>query len=109
LLGRQMAELAPPQLLAGALGSLVGFVFPGEQGAEFLLQEFRLAPLQLVQCVEPPHEEQIADLLDRGERIGDPAGPELVPELVNIGANRWCQHPVTLTTVPGPTWPRGHD
>ena len=31
---------------------------------------------------------EVGDLLNRGQRIGDPAGPEPVPEGIHLGANR---------------------
>jgi hypothetical protein len=37
----------------------------------------------LIQLVEALHEQHLGDLLDGGERIGDAAGPEFVPELVD--------------------------
>src|SRR5207247_8416794 len=107
LLGRQMAKLAPAQVLTRVLGSLPGLVFPSEQRVEFLLQELGVAALFLVERIQPAHEQEVADLLNRGEGIGDSSGPELVPELVHLRTDRWRQHSVTLPTVLEPIWLRG--
>jgi len=53
-----------------------------ESGKIFLPCPFRISLLFLVDLVEPLHEEQIGDLLNGCERIGDAASPELVPELI---------------------------
>jgi hypothetical protein len=37
-----------------------------------------------VQVVQPAQEEQVGDLLDHLERVGDAAGPEGVPDLVDL-------------------------
>jgi hypothetical protein len=39
-----------------------------------------------LQVVEPAQKEQVGDLLDDFERIGDPAGPEGVPDAVDLAA-----------------------
>ena len=40
--------------------------------------------LLLVEVVQPFHEQEVGDLFDRRERIGDPATPEFVPELADL-------------------------
>jgi len=47
-----------------------------------------------VQVIQPAQEEQVGDLLDDFERVGDAAGPEGVPDLVDLaldgaGDHRW--------------------
>jgi hypothetical protein len=37
-----------------------------------------------VQIVQPPQKQQIGDLLDDFERVGDPPGPEGVPDAVDL-------------------------
>ncbi len=108
LLGLHALELAPAQ---GALvdfmhlginlafvGLFLGVVFPCfsavfrryplpfEFGGVGLAGKFGIGLLFLVQLVETLHEQQIGDLLDGGERVGDAAGPELVPELVDLAS-----------------------
>src|SRR6266545_313199 len=103
LFGRQMAELRPAQLLAGPFLAAACLVLSIEQRRGLLLQELGIAATLFIQRVEPPHEQQVADLLDGGQRVGDAARPEAVPELVDFRANNWCQHSVTLATVREPT------
>jgi transposase len=92
LLGLHALELAPTQ---GALfnGVVVGPVLVTVFGRNPLAREFGgvglagpfgIGLLFLIQLVEPLHEQQIGDLLDSGERVGDSTGPELVPELVDL-------------------------
>lgn len=47
-------------------------------------ERLRLAFLQGMQIVEPLDEEQIGDLLDHREGIGYTAGPEGVPDLIDL-------------------------
>ena len=50
-----------------------------------LLPEPRgLVPLQPVQIVRAPDEEEVRDLLDDFQRVRDAAGSERVPDLVNL-------------------------
>ena len=48
------------------------------------LQRVGLVFLQLVQIVETTEEEQIGDLLDDLERVGDPAGPEGISDAIDL-------------------------
>src|SRR5574341_1485624 len=96
-----MPEPAPAQLLTRPLGAPSGLVLAGEQRLELLLQELGVAAALFVQRIQPAHEQQVADLLDGREWVGDAAGPEAVPELVNLGAKNRCQHgPVIPPVVP---------
>jgi hypothetical protein len=45
-----------------------------------------------VDLVQPLDEEQVGELLDDGERIGDAAGPEGVPDAVDFGFDFACDH-----------------
>ena len=56
------------------------------------LESGGLALLQGVQLVEPAEEKEIGDLLDHFERVRDPAGPEGVPDLINLVAYFASQH-----------------
>src|SRR5439155_15451372 len=49
-----------------------------------LLQTVGHVPLEREQVVEAPDEEQVSDLLDHFERVRDAAGPEGVPDAVNL-------------------------
>lgn len=58
-------------------------VFTREAGNEGIARERGVVLALGIQIIEPLHEQQVSDLLDGGERIGDAAGPESVPELVD--------------------------
>ena len=44
------------------------------------------------QVVEPLNEQQVGDLLDVRDEVGHPTGPEGIPDLANLGANRACKY-----------------
>ena len=50
-----------------------------------LLEARRLVLLQRVQVVQPAQEEQVGGLLLHFQRIGNPAGPKHVLDLVDLG------------------------
>ena len=52
----------------------------------------RLVLLQGMEIVQTLDEEEEGDLLDHRERIGDPAGPEGVPDAVDLIPDIACQH-----------------
>jgi hypothetical protein len=54
---------------------------------------------QRVQVVQPAQEEQIGDLLDHLERVGDAAGPEGVPDLVDLALDVAGDHEEMLRMV----------
>jgi hypothetical protein len=72
-------------------------VLAREQGFVSPLEELGVAATLLIERVQPPHEEQIADLFDRGQRIGNATGPEFVPQGVNPGTKSCIQHALFLT------------
>ena len=39
-----------------------------------------------MRLIKPAHEQEIGDLFDNFERIGDPAGPEGIPDIIDLGA-----------------------
>ncbi|GCD51391.1 hypothetical protein NBRC3188_0088 [Acetobacter pasteurianus NBRC 3188] len=45
-----------------------------------------------LEVVEPLDEHEEGELFDHGKRVGDPAGPERVPDLVDLGFNCTCDH-----------------
>ena len=47
---------------------------------------------QRVQIVEPLDEKQVSDLLDDFQRIGDAAGPEGIPDWINLVTNFVGKH-----------------
>ena len=79
---REMLEARPAEIVAGATARVVAL---GEDAALHRLFEPRgFALLQRVQIVEPFQEKQVGDLLDDFEGIGNAAGPELIPDAVNL-------------------------
>ena len=45
-----------------------------------------------MQVVEPLDEEQVGDLLDHFQRVGDAAGPEGIPDVVDLAADFAGEH-----------------
>jgi hypothetical protein len=62
------------------------FVTPLDRRAE----RGGLALLQLLHVVETSDEDQIGDLLDHLERVGQTARPEVVPDAVDLVAQFTC-------------------
>ncbi len=69
------------------------FLFRREDGIlDGFLEAVRLVFLESVDFIQALDEEQIGELLDDGERIGDAAGPEGVPDAVNFGFDFASDH-----------------
>ena len=71
--GLEVLEGRPPEVLLA--------------GREDLVLDLRAEPAGLVlleglKVIEAPYEQQVGDLLDHLERVGDPARPEGVPDTV---------------------------
>jgi hypothetical protein len=58
--------------------------FREDAAAHRPLEPGGLVLLQRVQVVQTAQEEQVGDLLDDLERVGDAAGPERVPDAVDL-------------------------
>jgi len=76
----------PAQVVIRAVARVVAI------GKDPALQPGGLALLQGLQLVQSPDEQQVGNLLDDLERVGDPAGPEAVPDLVDLVADIACEH-----------------
>ncbi len=75
-------EAAPAQgVVVAAFGVVAEWEDVPRHGAA---QAVGLVFFERVQVVEPAQEEQVGDLLDDFERVGDAAGPEGVPDLVDF-------------------------
>ena len=65
----------------------------GEDGfLDGCLEPVGLVLLEGVELIQPLDEEQVGELLDDGERIGDAPGPEGVPDAVDFGFDFACDH-----------------
>lgn len=100
-LGGGFLEAGPAEivLLRGEDGFLDGF-----------LEAVGLVFLEGVELVQALDEKQVGELLDDGERIGDAAGPEGVPDAVDFGFDFACDHWMTKTLGnPKAAGKRGND
>ena len=88
--GLAVGEVGPAQVLVVAAARIEA---GGEQRAfERAFGAGGLALLQFLQLVQTADEEEVGDLLDDLERVGNAAGPEGVPDLVDLAAYCSCQH-----------------
>jgi hypothetical protein len=95
----EILEAIPAEVLVGALSAVLSL------GKEALLRRLLfpvglqfLGDLQFVQALE---EEQVGDLLNDFERIGNPARPESVPDAVDLIANFTSEHECEALTFLG--------
>ena len=86
----EMLEARPAQVLVG-LAALV-LALREDAPLHRLAERGGLALLQLLHLVEALDEDQVGDLLDHLERIGEPARPEVVPDAVDLVAQFTRQH-----------------
>lgn len=85
-----MLEAGPAEILVRA-PFWVGA--SGEDAALHRPAEARgFALLQRVEVVEPFQEQEIGDLLNHLQRVGNPAGPEAIPDPVDLVAEFASQH-----------------
>jgi hypothetical protein len=86
----EILEARPAQIVVGA----AFFVAAG--GEDTPLHRFvQAAALQFfkgVQLVEPLDKQQVGDLLDDGERVRYTAGPEVIPNSINLISNIAGEH-----------------
>ncbi len=85
-----MLEPGPAVIFVGAFFG----VFAGGEDAALhrLFEPGGFVFLQGMEVVEAAEEQQIGDLLDDFERVGDAAGPEGVPDAVNLVADVASEH-----------------
>ena len=82
----KILEPRPAQIIVGAPLRVIAFW--KDAAFEFLEPQARgLVFLQRVQIVEALQKEQVGDLLDDFEGVGNAAGPEGIPEGINLIAN----------------------
>ena|SRR6266571_6092720 len=77
----------------GRVGPTIGVLAGGEDPTRHrLLEPGGLVLLERVQVVQTAQEEQVGDLLNHLEWIGDAAGPERVPYLVDLALDGAGDH-----------------
>src|SRR5439155_12558506 len=72
----------PAQVLVGAPPGVPAL--REDSALNWLLEPGGLVLFQRVQVIQTTQEEQVRDLLDHLERVGDAAGPECVPDAVDL-------------------------
>ena len=84
----------PAHFLISEAATLADLVLTRREYAALnrLLKPISLVLLAGVRLVQPTHEQEIGDLLDHLERIGDAARPECVPHAIDLGAKFASQH-----------------
>ena len=88
--GSEVLEARPAE---GVVGAAVGVLAFGKDSALHRPTEpDGLVLLQRLQVVEAAKEEQVGDLLDDLKRIGDAAGPEGVPDAIDLASDLAGQH-----------------
>jgi len=87
---REILEMRPPEMLIRALLRILA---RREDAVRHrLFQPRGLVLLQRVQVVQAAQEEQVSDLLNDFERVGNAAGPECVPDLVDLALDGAGDH-----------------
>ncbi len=98
-LGRgEVLELAPAEFFVGAPAVLAAAILALGKHPPLhrLLQPRGLVFFQGVQVVQPAQEEQVGDLLDDLQWVGDAAGPEGIPDRIDLALDftghhvGWC-------------------
>jgi hypothetical protein len=90
----EVLEARPAQVVVGVAAPADAVVARGEDPARHRRSEpGGLVLFQRVQVVQPAQEEQVGDLLDHLERVGDAARPEGVPDLVDLTWRRRARPP----------------
>ena len=71
---------------------MVIIAFGKQPPLDGLLQPSGFQFFERLQLVKPLDEKQIGDLLDDFQRIGNPAGPEGIPDLIDLVTNFVGEH-----------------
>ena len=90
---REMLEPRPAVVLVRARRArMVVLTLRKQPPLDRLFEPGRFQLFERLQLVQPLDEKQVSDLLDDFQRIGNAAGPEGIPDLVNLVANFVGQH-----------------
>ena len=94
LLGLAILEHAPAQVAIGPAAVLADAILAlGEDHPLDRLAERRRAVLlALLGVIQPTDEQEVGDLLDHLERVGDAAGPERIPHRIDLAPEFTCKH-----------------
>ena len=91
--GREMLEARPAIVRVGTRRKAMVIIAFGKQPPlDGLLQPSGFQLFERLQLVQPLDEKQISDLLDDFQRIGNPAGPERIPDLIDLITNFVGKH-----------------
>ncbi len=71
---------------------MVIIAFGKQPPLDGLLQPSGFQFFEGLQLVKPLDEKQISNLLDNLQRIGNPAGPERIPDLIDLAADFVGEH-----------------
>ena len=93
----EMLEARPAEVFVGPAAAV--FAFRKDAALDRLLQPVRFVLLQRVKVIEPANEEQVGDLLDDFERVGDAARPKGIPNSVDLIANVAGEHRLRLAEI----------
>lgn len=88
--GSEVLEVRPAQVLVVAAFGIVAHRV--DAALDRLAQADGLVLFQGVQIVEPALEQQVGDLLDHLDGVGNAAGPESVPDGIDLAAEFACEH-----------------
>ena len=90
-----MLEPRPAVIRVGTRRARMVVVTLGKQPSlDGFLQASGLKLFECLQLVKPLDEQQISNLLDDFQRIGNPTGPERIPDLIYLATNFVRQHDV---------------
>ncbi len=86
--GSLVLQPRPAHVLIGDAAALPDLVLARREDAPLdrLAEAVGLVLLAGMRLIQPAHEQEVGDLLDHLERIGDAARPERVPHAVDLGA-----------------------
>ena len=89
-------EPRPAHVLVGDAAVLADAVLALREDAPLhrLAEAVGLVLLECMRLVQAADEEEIGDLLDHLERVGDATRPEGVPDVVDLGAKFTRQHAI---------------
>ena len=90
---REMLEARPTIVRVGTRRPrMVVIAFRKQAALDGRLQPSSFQLFERLQLIQPLDEKQIGDLLDHFQRIGNPAGPKRIPDLIDLATNLGGKH-----------------